>query len=53
MVESKEALTKQHEEIPQQEHGNEEYPIKAHEEMPREENQNEDEYIEFPSLKEP
>ena len=53
MVESEEGTIKEHEEIPQEEHGNEEDPIEAHEEMPREEHQNEEESIKFPSLKEP
>ena len=52
MVESEEELTKEHEEIPQEEHGNEEDVTEEHEEMPQEENQNEEESIELPSLKE-
>ena len=53
MVESEEETIKEHEEIPQEEHGNEEDHIEEHEEMPQEEHQNEEEFIEFPSLKEP
>ena len=34
MVELEEETIKQHHEIPQEEHGNEEDPTKAHEEMP-------------------
>ena len=34
MVESEEETIKEHEEIPQEEHGNEEDPIEEHEEMP-------------------
>ena len=52
MVESKEETIEEHEEIPQEEHGNEEDPIEAHEQIPREEHQNQEESIEFPSLKE-
>ena len=39
MMESKEKTIKEHEEIPQEEHGNEEDPIEACEEMPQEEHQ--------------